>query len=247
MNPIVQEELVSFLGIVQGHNICTVLHGARCFLMHAAVKECVGDFKELAIEGHLGNQRKIAAGVVAEQSCLAKGVGAAQTVVKVAQTDIAASSLPPVARTLIHQMQVFVEVADNLASVINKFSSGVSDKNGGVVVEDIHGALQKIGADKIVGRRPAKIVADGKFEAASVIARCAKVLSVAIIFYARISRGIRAAYLLAAVGGGIVGEDQLKVRIGLIKMGFDGFSQIHLAVVDRHGHADIGLPGSVGW
>jgi len=77
--------------------------------------------------------------------------------VQISETKVLENGSPTLARAIGHHVKVFLEVLNEISVGVDELSAGVGDEDGRIVVQDIDGALQKIGTDQIIGRGPARI------------------------------------------------------------------------------------------
>ena len=122
---------------------------------------------------------------------------------------------------------------------VNRF--GVGQDRLGFRVKGGHTALQEFGGQSVVVGQPHEIFALRKFEPAPEVPVDAAVYFAAIVMDAGIAFDEAATNLFSAVGGGVVRDDDLKIRIGLRERRLQGVLQIVVPVIDRHRNAYPGF------
>ncbi len=90
---------------------------------------------------------------------------------------------------------------------------------------------------------PLKEFAAGEIEGVGEVPSDAAIFGFAVIANARIAGSVGLADFLSAVGGRIVGNDELEVGERLREQRIDGGGQVLLAVVDRQADADARITG----
>ena len=120
------------------------------------------------------------------------------------------------------------------------------------LLEHLDARAEEARAEQIVVRRPLEVLAAREVEAAVVVRPRPEVAWVPDVTHAGVPSGVGGADLRGAVGGGVVGDDQLEVPEVLLQDRVDGPREVALAVEDGQADADArcsgghGVPGLVG-
>src|SRR5579859_5802380 len=109
------------------------------------------------------------------------------------------------------------KVALEIAVGIDHFGPGVTQNNRMILVERFNATLQEFGSIDVIMRRPLEVLALAKLKDIIPISRCANVLGGSVVANARVLGRIGPADTLGPIRRGIVGNQQLEVRTGLLE------------------------------
>ncbi len=130
------------------------------------------------------------------------------------------------------------DLADHCAVGVDLLGGGVRQHHLRAHFQGFEAQLDVLGVEQVVVRGPLEVLAAGETEALMEVGCCADIRRVAYIAHPAVVGFPTEGDLLRAVGGSVVGDDQLEIRVGLAEDRPYRLVEVCLPILDGQPDAD---------